>query len=115
MRHVLKEDILHYLLKREDRFFGSIVVAAIGGDPKFAPVDMEDKPELQLFLKITDFGFGILTFDGEQKYYALDGQHRLKAIKTLVSPEGSDMELVNEYVDDERLKEENLSPHRNAR
>ena len=28
--------------------------------------------------------FGLLKFDGTQKYYALDGQHRLSAIKTLL-------------------------------
>ena len=28
--------------------------------------------------------FGILQFDGTEKYYALDGQHRLSAIKTLL-------------------------------
>ena len=43
-----KEDILNYLVKREDRFFGSIVVAAIGGEPTFTPVKMADEPQLQL-------------------------------------------------------------------
>ena len=101
-----KEDIFQYLVKREDRFFGSIVVAAIGGNPTFAPVTMESIPELKFFAD-QDFGFGVLKFDGAQKYYALDGQHRLKAIKTLVSPEGSDMALVDEYAsEDDRLLEE---------
>ena len=100
-----KDDIFQYLVKREDRFFGSIVVAAIGGNPTFASVTMEDKPELAFFGD-QDFGFGILRFNGNQNYYALDGQHRLKAIKTLVQPEGVDMELVHEYVSEDRLLEE---------
>ena len=47
---------------------------------------------LQLFIKLTfvhnnrrlNEAFGILQFDGTEKYYALDGQHRLAAIKTLL-------------------------------
>ena len=31
--------------------------------------------------------FGVLRFSPDRKYYALDGQHRLKAIKTLLQPE----------------------------
>ncbi len=31
--------------------------------------------------------FGVLGFDGTQKYYALDGQHRLAAIKSLIDPD----------------------------
>ena len=34
-----------------------------------------------------DEGFGVLTFRGDQQYYALDGQHRLRAIKTLIERE----------------------------
>ena len=28
--------------------------------------------------------FSVLSFDGDQKYYALDGQHRLQALKGLI-------------------------------
>lgn len=30
--------------------------------------------------------FGVLSFDGTQNYYAIDGQHRLSTIKALVDP-----------------------------
>ena len=100
-----RDDILQYLLKRDDRFFGSIVVAAIGGEPTFQSVSMENIPELAFF-QGRDFGFGILQFDGDQKYYALDGQHRLKAIKSLVSPDADQMDLVLNTVDENRLNEE---------
>ena len=80
-----RKQIVSFLTKRKDRFFSSLVVAAIGGQPKFYPVQISDDPQFALFSdQGLDQSFGVLTFSGEQKYYALDGQHRLKAIKTLL-------------------------------
>ena len=36
-----KTDIVNFLAKRDDRFFSSIVVAARGGEPSFAEVQLE--------------------------------------------------------------------------
>ncbi len=93
-----KTEILKYLTGREDRFFSSIVVAAIGGSPGFTPVDIADDPQFAILSQMGidgGFGFGVLTFNGDQSYYALDGQHRLKAIKTVVDPSPDEMELVS--------------------
>lgn len=80
-----KTSIVNYLCRRDDRFFSSLVVAALGGEPKFYPVRISDEPEFRVFSdQGLDNAFGVLTFSGGQKYYALDGQHRLKAIKTLL-------------------------------
>jgi DNA sulfur modification protein DndB len=72
------KEITDYLLKSEHRFLGSLIIAAWGGDPSYQDITMEDPDGL---LKGIDKSFGILTFDGTQSYFALDGQHRLKAIK----------------------------------
>jgi DNA sulfur modification protein DndB len=81
----VKKDIVTFLSGRKDRFFASLVVAAIGGKPKFYPVKITEEPEFAVFAdQKLDESFGVLTFSGEQRYYALDGQHRLKAIKTLL-------------------------------
>ena len=88
----VKKSISTYLIRQPDRFFSSSVVAALGGSPNWFPVTMEDDPRFSLFIgdnRLND-SFGVLTFDGTQNYYALDGQHRLSAIKTLVDP-NSDM------------------------
>lgn len=83
----VKREIVSFLTRRPDRFFASLVVAAIGGQPKFYPVRITDDPQFQVFAdQGLDQSFGVLTFSGDQKYYALDGQHRLKAIKTLMDP-----------------------------
>ena len=65
----VRKEIVKYLQYQPDRFFSSIVIAALDGNPKFHRQN-------------GDFGF--LEFDGTQKYYALDGQHRLSAIKILM-------------------------------
>ena len=80
-------DIARYLSRHEDRFFGAIVVAALGGEPQWHPVSLEDDPQFSLLgNRLTD-SFGVLTFDGTENYYALDGQHRLAAIRHLLDNE----------------------------
>ncbi|WP_419841844.1 DGQHR domain-containing protein [Candidatus Poriferisodalis sp.] len=81
-----KGEIASYLARHEDRFFNSLVVAAIDGEPQWYPVSVEDIPEFRILRgdrRLTE-AFGVLTFDGGQQYYALDGQHRLAAIRSLV-------------------------------
>ena len=98
-----KGDISAYLARHEDRFFNSIVVAAIEGDPKFMPVTITDDPRFELIDDdLMNNSFGILRFNGKQKYYALDGQHRLKAIKALLDNE-------TEYVAPQGFEDEEFS------
>jgi DNA sulfur modification protein DndB len=78
------EEMTDYLLKQKERFYGAIIVAAWGGNPNFIKVKMEDHPLLD-----DDFAFGLLKFDGKQKYFALDGQHRLKSIKDAIEQNGN--------------------------
>ena len=82
----VKTEIVEYLKRQPDRFFSSIVIAALDGDPKFYPVEMTGDPQFAIFSddRRLNESFGVLKFDGTQKYYALDGQHRLAAIKTLL-------------------------------
>ena len=98
-----RQDLVVYLHDREDRFLNSIVVAALGGSPSFTSLQLSDSPENAVFraMKI-DQSFGVLTFDGGEKYYALDGQHRLSAIKAILQP--SDLKrdrFAREYVSEE--------------
>ena len=71
------KQIAQYLRMNDQRFFGSLIVAAYNGQPRFIPIAFEDAPLLsQLGGKV-----GILQFDGSEQYYAVDGQHRLAAMK----------------------------------
>jgi len=83
-----KKEIARYLAQHEDHFFNSIVIAALDGSPKFFPVQFTDDPQFAILADDRmNAAFGVLRFDGTQAYYALDGQHRLKAIKALIDEE----------------------------
>ncbi|MGY1876350.1 DGQHR domain-containing protein [Nocardia gipuzkoensis] len=77
-------EITNYLLTNENRFLGAIIVAAWGGAPEYLPLEMEKTSESLEVLAGMDKNFGVLTFDGTHQFFALDGQHRLKAIKDAV-------------------------------
>jgi DNA sulfur modification protein DndB len=72
------DEIVKYLTSTTSRFLGAIIIAAWGGNPIYHPVTMQDPDGL---LTNLDSDFGVLEFNGAQQYFALDGQHRLKAIK----------------------------------
>ncbi|WCO66238.1 DNA sulfur modification protein DndB [Iamia majanohamensis] len=74
-------EIRDYLLNNEHHFLGSLVVAAFGGHAEYVPVEMADAEGL---LSGVDREFGVLTFDGSHQFFALDGQHRLRAIKDAI-------------------------------
>ena len=79
--------IVTYLQETPDRFFNSIVIAGIGGKPKWFPVDMADDPRLAMLGDgALNSSFGVLRFDGTEDMYAIDGQHRLYAIKKMTDP-----------------------------
>jgi len=69
----VKHQIVNFLSRREDRFFSSLVVAAIGGNPTWNAIESRFPST-----------FGELSFEKDPRYFALDGQHRLKAIRELV-------------------------------
>ena len=84
----VKHQIVNFLSRRDDRFFSSLVVAAIGGNPMWTGMHSR-------------FGdvFGELSFETDPRYYALDGQHRLKAITELMAdPAGAPPGFANEQL-----------------
>jgi DNA sulfur modification protein DndB len=76
------EEIKEYLLTNKHHFLGALVVAAWGGAPEYIPLEMQDNEDN--VLAGVDRDFGVLTFDGTQQFFALDGQHRLRAIKDAI-------------------------------
>lgn len=66
--------------QRDDRFISSIVAASLGGNPEFVPLQVKSRDPL---LTMGGFGeiIGALTFQGGHDFYAIDGQHRLSALR----------------------------------
>jgi DNA sulfur modification protein DndB len=80
------EAIKNYLLTQEQRFFNSLVVGVYGGDPDFFELAITNSPQMKSddlpsYLK---GALGILEFDGTEKMFAIDGQHRVVGIKKAV-------------------------------
>lgn len=73
--------IRDYILNNEERFLGALLVGVWGGEPRFEIVEMAEQNVLMPNL---DEGIGFLVLDGSQVYFALDGQHRLRAIKDAI-------------------------------
>lgn len=91
----VKRGLVNYLGHRQDRFFSSLVVAAIGGNPSFEPATPPDWMKSKSFRE----SVGLLAFDDNPKYYALDGQHRLQAIKEVLgNPTSAPPEFGTEQV-----------------
>lgn len=68
------KNISKYILEHSDRFFNSLVLAVYGGDPQFQEVRFEYEHE--------NYGdMGLLKFDGTEKIFPVDGQHRVEGIK----------------------------------
>lgn len=89
LKRARAKEISEYLQTNAERFFNSLVVAVYDGDPAWHQLDhftplghdisVEDVPEDAVA------SLGFLSFTGEEKLFALDGQHRLAGIQEALS------------------------------
>ena len=81
--------ISEYLFTQTERFFNSLVVATYDGQPNWhALSSVQSTPnndEIQDLSETTIASVGFLTLNGDEKLFALDGQHRLAGIKKAVA------------------------------
>lgn len=82
------KEIAAYLRDTSDRFFNSLVVAVYDGEPLWHPLShVESRYIEQDHLELdeeTIESVGFLTLRGDEKLFALDGQHRLAGIKRAI-------------------------------
>lgn len=82
------QEISDYLQREKQRFFNSLVVAIYGGDPAWHgfsnfrsmahDIDLADIPD-----EVED-SVGFISFTGQERMFAIDGQHRLAGMKDAV-------------------------------
>ena len=91
-------EIARYLREQPERFFNSLVVATYGGAPNWHPLTDVSGDENEDALKgLTNdliHSVGFLTLNGDEKLFAVDGQHRLAGIKRSVG-DGEDEDVVS--------------------
>lgn len=80
-----EKEIGQYLLENQERFFNSLVVAIYEGEPEWHEIKaIKPDNEKALKFELPDYvgeSMGFLSLTGEEKIFALDGQHRLSGIK----------------------------------
>ena len=96
------KDIATYLETQPERFFNAIVVGIYGGSPDWLPVDIEESNDVHpvnLAQRARE-SLGVLQLSGEERLFAVDGQHRVEGIKDALrkSPELKDEELAVLFV-----------------
>ncbi len=81
--------IANYLIEQQERFFNAIVVGVYGGAPQWYPLEIGDSPILGSADLDEDsrHSVGLLVLDGNEKLFAIDGQHRVEAIKRALERE----------------------------
>ena len=81
--------IADYLETQPERFFNSLVIATYLGNPNWQPISgvkpIGKDNELISLSEETLQSVGFLTLRGDEKLFAIDGQHRLAGIKKAVS------------------------------
>lgn len=76
-------EIGNYLIGNKDRFFNSLVVAIYEGDPTWLEFDVSPTQTSPVTGDVPEWAthaFGFLHLSGEEKMFAIDGQHRLAGI-----------------------------------
>lgn len=76
--------ISDYLLREEQRFFNALVVGVYAGDPEWHRFDQIQPPVQSEEVDIPSNAaniFGFLSLTGKEKFFALDGQHRLAGVR----------------------------------
>ena len=92
----VKNEIVPYLVASRDRFFGAFIILAYeASEFIFEPLDNVEIPGGKAYAKALE-KIGFLTVSGGS-LVALDGQHRLKALKEVVN---SSNEYPGPYLDD---------------
>ena len=77
------DNIAEYLATQKQRFFNGIVVGVYGGEPQWYPLSLQPSMYLDPISVDEDVevSMGILELSGDEKLFAIDGQHRVEGIK----------------------------------
>jgi len=84
---VHSQAISKYLLQQDQRLFNALVIAVYGGAPAWAELKIDDSAKLGMgaLPSYMKGALGVLVFDGTEKLFAVDGQHRVVGIKRAIA------------------------------
>lgn len=85
------KDVVDYIQRQEERFFNSLILGLYDGNPSYREIEVStsdhygEEEEVDYFSKT----FGILTLNGDESIFAIDGQHRAISIRKAVKKDTS--------------------------
>lgn len=96
-------EISDYIRENKQRFLGSLIIGVYDGSPDWRPLKVkfpDDYKEIsQEKINGVEGKLGLLQLNGEEKLFAIDGQHRVAGIK----------KALNQPEFDSEIKEDNVS------
>lgn len=85
------KQIKEYLIQQKQRFFNSLIVGVYDGHPKWHEMAIKSiTPNSAPIPPHIEQSLGLLELEGSEKLFAVDGQHRVEAIRQAVG-ENSDL------------------------
>ena len=86
------ESIAEYLETQNQRFFNAVVIGVYGGEPQWYPLSLQPSEYLDPISveEEVEVSMGILRLSGDEKLFAIDGQHRVEGIKHLANRMGEE-------------------------
>lgn len=78
--------ISKYLLEQPQRFFNALIVGVYGGSPNWYELSIGKNPlfDTEELPQYIEGALGILRFEGSEKLFAIDGQHRVQGINKAI-------------------------------
>ncbi len=90
--------IAAYLMSQPQRFFNAVVVGVYGGSPEWHRLEVKSSElyDTSMLSERVAESLGILNLSGDEKLFAIDGQHRIEGIKEFARKIGRDKLLALE-------------------
>ncbi len=85
-------------VKKDDWFYGSIVVASLDEPPNWYGILPSEEIETKLDLNPESPSIGYVSFSGENRYFILDGQHRVASINHAIKEKLNDKSFEEEEI-----------------
>ncbi|WP_404303133.1 DNA sulfur modification protein DndB [Paenibacillus sp. DP01] len=105
----IKSELAPYLIEEEDRFFGSLIVDIYNDQGvEFEPLSATFKTNNKFYESAAQ-AFGFLVMSGGESLFALDGQHRLKALQVAITGKGKDGEFIDDLSHNPDLGQEDIT------
>ncbi|MEW5788317.1 MAG: DNA sulfur modification protein DndB [Pseudomonadota bacterium] len=95
------EAIAAYIVDTPQRFLGSLIVGVYGGSPDWTPIEVkipDDAGFTDGQRGAIEGRLGLLRLSGEERLFAIDGQHRVAGIKMALSAKPGDEALASDCV-----------------